>query len=72
MGSLGQESSEKSESATIAALNCIDYTLHPTPYTPPSRDVFNPSENCYKKSPLPGWRRINPVRLTNFGDPTDA
>ncbi|MCG8364544.1 MAG: hypothetical protein MJA27_14595 [Pseudanabaenales cyanobacterium] len=25
-----------------------EYTLHPTPRTPPSRDVFNPSENCYR------------------------
>ena len=29
----------------ITVLNCIDYTLHPTPYTLPSRDVFNLSEN---------------------------
>ena len=31
----------------VAGFNCIDYTLHPKPHTPPSRDVFNPSENCY-------------------------
>ena len=37
---------------TIAFLSCIDYTPHPTPHTPPSRDVFNPSENCYSIAKL--------------------